>query len=116
MRATLEKWVQKNTVHEELAQREQCRYGLRGVHVEYDGKTWKVAGSEWDQKGDLRLCLLPVDYHEDNPPGKLVGGLRIMSAAELDDYKFPECGVSEVDARDVILRSEWPHVCCCYIF
>ena len=45
------------TVAEELANRNNCRVGLAGLHVEFDGNAHVVDSSYWDTPGKLMVRL-----------------------------------------------------------
>jgi hypothetical protein len=106
---TLRLLAEPQTVQQELDRRDDCRYGLAGVLVEYQGQTWRVASCEWNADGNLVIDLLPPDHAEFSEEP------RFMSCAELAAYRFPECGRQDVPAPECVLVSKWPHVCGCYL-
>lgn len=118
------------TVADELARRQGCRYGLRGVLVALDGVDglYAVRSSAWGRDGRL---LLRVARPEDVPPE---GPFRLapVSSAELatrleeirsiaDIPTLADAKVAldreravEVDAELCRLMSPWPVVCRCW--
>lgn len=93
------------TVADELKRRDDCRYGLYGVRVQYGQRELFVTASEWDCDGELVLHLA-----DELPRTEL----RMMTLRELLDEVQAEPASATIRAADCILISEWPEVCGCW--
>lgn len=103
------------TVGQELARRDGCRYGLRGVLVSLKGDPtsyYKVASSYWGRDEKLRLKLHPFspDVSEEAPQ---TGWVFRNIFDPLPEEPFGT--LRNVDSDDCFLLSDWPVVCTCWM-
>jgi hypothetical protein len=49
------------TVADELLNRRDCRYRIRGVRIEHGGRAYLVAESRWAADSELAVALVPAD-------------------------------------------------------
>jgi hypothetical protein len=113
------------TVAAELARRKVCRYGLSGVRAAVEGQpgeAFTIDGSRWDKDGRLLLSLLPegadrdAGFPEEVRARLAAGGrLRMISAADLLSWRPPEGYLRDVPPERVVLLSQWPVVCRCWL-
>lgn len=113
------------TVADELARRQGCRYGLRGVLVELDGVDglYAVRSSEWGRDGRLLLRLVRPDDLPPEGPFRLaplssaeLAAMTIDDIPTLADVKaaLARERAVEADAGSCRLMSPWPVVCHCW--
>jgi hypothetical protein len=108
----------------ELARRQDCRYGLRGVrvqHADFLGVVFVVESAEWDANGELALDLIP----EGTRVKELLDGVeRVPEDDDFDsidseelfamEFVWPEGSVRQASADKCELIDDWPVVCRCW--
>lgn len=103
---------------DELARRDDCRYGLAGLLCEVAGEAgaYRIYSTDWLPDDTLGLNLYPADGPKPralwaNEP-EVIGPFELRNIADYIGLEEPPGFLKRVRAGRIVLLEPWPVVCC----